>query len=268
MSLWEDLKHNLAADFQITFGRYLAAVAVTVSIVWLLKRTPWKSRQIQSRTASWSDIGREFRASLEANFVYLIITVILMAGVKAGVFQRINQSFGLATDFAYLAAILLAHDAYFYWTHRLMHHPKLYKSFHLRHHKSVTPTPFAAYAFAAPEALLNALFIPLWQLFIATPGTVLGTFLLIQIIRNTTQHAGLELHPRWWIKNPITRWISTTTHHDIHHSGGFNHNFGFYFTFWDKIMGTEHPDYVATFDRVTARPAPKPQSELAPSPVL
>ena len=43
----------------------------------------------------------------------------------------------------------------------------------------------------------------------------------------------------------------------MHHAGGFNHNFGFYFTYWDKLMGTEHPDYVATYDRVTAR-LPKP----------
>jgi hypothetical protein len=32
-------------------------------------------------------------------------------------------------------------------------------------------------------------------------------------------------------------------------------------------MGTEHPDYVAVYDRVTAH-RPKPSTELAPSPVL
>ncbi len=37
----------------------------------------------------------------------------------------------------------------------------------------------------------------------------------------------------------------------MHHCGSFKHNFGFYFTFWDKLMGTEHPEYVATFNRVT-----------------
>ena len=42
---------------------------------------------------------------------------------------------------------------------------------------------------------------------------------------------------------PLLKWISTTTHHDMHHGTSFNHNYGFYFTWWDKLMGTEHPDY-------------------------
>jgi sterol desaturase/sphingolipid hydroxylase (fatty acid hydroxylase superfamily) len=34
-------------------------------------------------------------------------------------------------------------DAYFYGTHRLMHHPCLVRYFHRTHHRSVTPTGFA-----------------------------------------------------------------------------------------------------------------------------
>jgi Delta7-sterol 5-desaturase len=268
MSFWANLPEIFLEDFQITFGRYLVAVAVTVALVWVLKRTSWQSRQIQPRSARWSDIGRELRASLESNLVFLIVSLIMVWGVEVGIFQRIRHSLGVGTDLLLLAAVLVAHDTYFYWTHRMMHHPKLYKAFHYRHHRSTTPTPFAAYAFAAPEALLNALFIPLWQLFVATPGTVMVTFLVIQIIRNTTQHAGLELHPRWWLRNPLTRWISTTTHHDMHHSGGFATNYGFYFSWWDKMMGTEHPDYQATFARVVGREAAAAPAGLGPSPTL
>ncbi len=241
---------DLWRDFQVQFGRYFIAAFVTVGIVWLLKRTRWKTRQIQQRSASWADIRREFLSSIQSNIVYLIITVIMIWGSNVGIFQRIGYSLGLWNDLLMIVAIILAHDAYFYWTHRAMHHRRFYKFFHRHHHRSITPTPFAAYYFAAPEALLNAMFIPLWQLFVATPITVLISFLIIQIIRNTTQHAGLELHPAWWLKNPVSRFISTTTHHDMHHSGGFHYNYGFYFTFWDRVMGTEHPDYHATFDRV------------------
>lgn len=41
------------------------------------------------------------------------------------------------------------------------------------------------------------------------------------------------------------------THHDMHHANG-NSNFGLYFTWWDRLMGTEHQDYVA---RATGNPA-------------
>jgi Delta7-sterol 5-desaturase len=46
----------------------------------------------------------------------------------------------------------------------------------------------------------------------------------------------------------------------MHHGTSYNHNYGFYFTWWDKLMGTEHPDYVQTFDRVTRRDADNPQA--------
>jgi Delta7-sterol 5-desaturase len=59
------------------------------------------------------------------------------------------------------------------------------------------------------------------------------------------------------LSTPLTRWINTTTHHDLHHSGGFNHNYGLYFTWWDKWMGTEHPHYAERFHTVVSRtPAP------------
>ena len=39
-------------------------------------------------------------------------------------------------------------------------------------------------------------------------------------------------------------WINATTHHDLHHSS-FHYNYGLYFTWWDRLMGTEHPAYRA-----------------------
>ena len=68
-------------------------------------------------------------------------------------------------------------------------------------------------------------------------------------------HAGFELMPRWWLSSRFTNWINTTTHHDLHHAGSFNHNYGLYFTWWDKMMGTEHPDYHAKFAEVVGRSA-------------
>jgi sterol desaturase/sphingolipid hydroxylase (fatty acid hydroxylase superfamily) len=41
-------------------------------------------------------------------------------------------------------------------------------------------------------------------------------------------------------------------HHDLHHSEG-RHNFGLYFTWWDRMMGTEHPDYHARFETVAQK---------------
>ena len=240
--------------FAFDFARYLIAASLVAAVVWGLRRTSWASRKIQQRESTLSDFRREFLASIRTVMVYVVASIGVLWAVRNGYIQRIDGSFGLWADLGMLAAILVAHDTYFYWAHRAMHHPRLFKSFHRFHHRTVTPTAWAAYSFALPEAVVMAIFMPVWLLLVPTPGTVIFAFLAIMILRNCMGHAGLELHSRGWASHPILKWISTTTHHDLHHAGSFNHNFGFYFTWWDKMMGTEHPHYVETYDRVTARP--------------
>lgn len=256
--------------FTFDFGRYLIAALLVSGTVWLLRRTRWASRKIQKREASWSDFQREFLASVRTVLVYVVVSVLVLWGFRNGYYHEYQGPSGFGVQLAYLTAILLAHDSYFYWAHRAMHHPRLFKSFHRFHHRTVTPTAWAAYSFAVPEAIVMAMFMPVWLWLVPTPGGVIFGFLIIMILRNAMGHAGLELHARGWASHPIFKWISTTTHHDLHHAGSFNHNFGFYFTWWDKLMGTEHPDYIAVYDRVTApATAHEPRSAgLAPSPIL
>lgn len=243
------------AMFAFDFGRYLVAASVTSAIVWGLRRSSIAARKIQAREASAADKRREFLQSLQTVGVYLFVALFIVWGVDAGVLHRFEGSYGFWGDAALLAAIVIAHDAYFYWVHRAMHHPKLFRYFHRAHHRSITPTPWAAYSFAIPEAFVMILFVPIWLFFVATPVWVMFLWINFQIIRNAMGHAGFELHPRWWLSTPATRWINTTTHHDLHHSGGFNTNYGLYFTWWDKWMRTEHPRYAERFHEVVSRPA-------------
>ena len=242
------------AMFAFDFGRYLVAASVTSAIVWGLRRSRIAARKIQAREATAADRRREFLQSLQTVATYLFVGLFIVWGVDSGVLHRFQGSYGLFGDMALLAAIIVAHDAYFYWVHRAMHDPKLFKTFHRAHHRSVTPTPWAAYSFAIPEAAVMIAFVPIWLFFVATPVWVMFLWINFQIIRNAMGHAGFELHPRWWLTSPLTRWINTTTHHDLHHSGGFNRNYGLYFTWWDKWMGTEHPQYAERFHAVVSRP--------------
>ncbi len=243
--------------FMADFTRYIVAASVIAAIVWLLMRTSLRSRKIQKRQATAADVTREFLQSVRSCIVYIGVTVAIIWGVNMGYIHPVGPSNGLTNDLLMLAAMIILHDAYFYWTHRALHHPLLYKRFHLAHHRSVTPTPFAAYSFSVGEAGVAAMFVVIWQFTIGAPATVLVPFLIFQITRNAMGHAGFELMPRWWLSSRLTRWINSTTHHDLHHAGGFNHNYGLYFTWWDKWMGTEHPQYREKFADVTAKPMPK-----------
>jgi Delta7-sterol 5-desaturase len=255
------LIHKGPYVFAFDFGRYLIAASLTVAVVWLLRRSPIKARKIQAREAPAADQRREFRQSLQSALVYTFGASFLIWGTQHGVFRKFDGSFGWGLDLLVLAGIVIAHDAYFYWAHRFMHHPKLFKHFHRAHHRSITPTPWAAYSFAIPEAVVMFMFVPIWQFFVPTPGWVMFVWLNFQIIRNAMGHAGFEFMPRWWLATPLTSWINSTTHHDLHHAGSFNHNFGLYFTWWDKMMGTEHPDYHAKFSEVVGRSEKQPLAQ-------
>ena len=267
--LWRDHRTMLAARTAIAMNlgiaRYLIAASLIAGLVWVLRRTSWASRKIQAREASRADFVREFGAAIRTVIVYTVLAVPLVWAFRNGFLHEYRGTVTPLAYLGYLAAMLVAHDAWFYWTHRAMHHPLLFKRVHRFHHRTVTPTAWTAYSFAIPEAAIAFLFMPAWFLLVPTPKPVVFAFLAIMILRNCMGHAGLELHPRGWASHPLLKWITTTTHHDLHHAGSFRHDYGLYFTWWDKLMGTEHPDYVATFDRVTA---PVTQAERQSEPAL
>ncbi|MEO0590863.1 MAG: sterol desaturase family protein [Pseudomonadota bacterium] len=252
------VKH-FANVFYFDLGRYLIA-AGAASLILLVFRSYAKKRRIQDRRASRKDYVRETLSSLRTVFFFGVTTMATVIGLETGVIRFAGDEASALTIALHFAIIVLVHDAYFYWAHRAMHTKALFKATHLHHHKSRTPTPWTAYSFSAWEAVIEAAYMPLFLLTInlfgyAMAGYAVFLFLWHMIIRNVMAHAGHEIFPAGWVDTPWLSWISTTTHHDLHHSSG--HNYGFYFTWWDRLMGTEHPRYKEEF-RKNAKPLPLP----------
>ncbi len=236
--------------FAIDLSRYLVAASL-LAVVLAVFAGPLAGRRIQTRLATWKDRRREIAYSLITVLVFSLNGFVVYVGSQYGIFKIYGGELPTLIRFAFeLITIVLVHDAYFYWAHRAMHSPWLFRRFHRVHHKSRTPTPWAAYAFAPTEAMLEAGILPLSGLFFPMHEITVLLFVTHMILRNVIGHAGIELFPAWWLKVPLLRAITTTTHHDLHHSHG-GHNFGLYFTWWDRWMGTEHPQYRRRFVAVT-----------------
>lgn len=253
-------------------GRYLIAAGVLTLFLFIFSTWATNRRIQRARKASAADYRREILSSGRTILVFAVTTLATLIGREMGVINFHLDNPALLTIAWQFALMVFLHDAYFYWLHRAMHTKLLFKSTHMHHHKSRTPTPWTAYSFASTEAFLEAAYVPLFllvtsQLGISYAGYAILLYLWHQIIRNVMAHAGSELFPSGWVDNPLTSWISTTTHHDLHHSSG--HNYGFYFTWWDKWMGTEHPRYKEEFRKnakpliMFGRPA-KPADTAAP----
>ena len=245
------IDHMIAA-FTFDLGRYLIAAGALSILLWVFGK--WSdARRIQTRMAGIADYKREFLSSMRTVVVFGLTTISTVLLESAGIVKVMTSETVWPLFALQLVAMILAHDAYFYWMHRWLHTKTMFRFSHLHHHKSRTPTPWAAYSFSSFEAMTEAAFVPIYLLAISVlfggmyPFAIF-LFLAHMIVRNVIGHAGVEIFPAGWLNGPLG-WITTTTHHDLHHSQG-NSNFGLYFTWWDRVMGTEHPEYEERFNAV------------------
>jgi sterol desaturase/sphingolipid hydroxylase (fatty acid hydroxylase superfamily) len=133
---------------------------------------------------------------------------------------------------------LVAHDAWFYWTHRLMHRPAPFRVAHAVHHASRPPTAWAAMSFHPLEAITGAVVIPALVFLIPIHVGALGLVLAIMTVMGVTNHMGWEIFPRFLHSGPLGAWLITASHHQRHHQL-YGCNYGLYFRFWDRLCGTD-----------------------------
>lgn len=239
----------------LELGRYLVAAMLMSVATWAFWRLYFERRKIQAREVTGADYRREMFASLRTSVIFATVGLgIYFAAVNGLV--TVYDGFSVRGPVYFvitLAAMIVAQDAYFYWTHRAMHHPRLFRTFHRTHHKSHTPTPWAAYTFDAPEAVVHVAFVPLWIAIVPMHDLAVYLFVTYQIVRNVIGHAGVEVSPVSGKPSRLFGWLTTTTHHDLHHQNAHT-NFALYFSWWDRWMGTEHPEYQERLAEIANRP--------------
>ena len=133
---------------------------------------------------------------------------------------------------------LLFHDTWFYWTHRWMHRPAVYRRVHAVHHASHPPTAWAAMSFHPLESLTGAVVIPALILTIPIHVAALGLVLTIMTVMGVTNHMGWELFPQRLVNGRAGKWLITASHHQLHHQRN-KCNYGLYFRFWDHLCATD-----------------------------
>lgn len=236
------------------FLRYFLTAGGAYLFFWIGFKKDWAHRSIQQREPKKKKMWFEFKYSMSTVAIFTFIGWGIFLAKKAGytlIYDNISD-FGWAWFFFSLLLMILFHDAYFYWTHRLMHHPKIFKFVHAVHHRSINPSPWAAYSFHPLEALVEAGVFVIIVFTLPAHELALLLFLIYMITRNVLGHLGIEILPAWFITNKWVNWHTTTTHHDLHHRYS-NSNYGLYFTWWDKWCGTENKKYRKKFQEVTSR---------------
>ena len=233
-------------------SRYAVFAIGVWFVLWIVLAVPLAGRKIRPERPPVRQLVIEFFCSIRSIMIFSTVGLLTFGLFRAGLLPgpHIARELGPVWFWTSLILMVVGHDAWFYWTHRLIHDRRLFRTFHRRHHRSNNPSPFTAYSFDLGEAAINALFVPLWMLIVPTQWPVVGLFMLHQIARNTLGHSGYELFPVRKDGRPLLPWLTTVTHHDLHHAQA-GYNYGLYFTWWDRWMGTENPTYLARFAEAT-----------------
>ncbi|MEO7656549.1 MAG: sterol desaturase family protein [Sphingomicrobium sp.] len=229
------------------FPVLLSALAMTliVAVRYLVTSggfALWTARRFPQRLAGQTaQVRREIGWSLSSAAIYGIPAGIVAWGWQQRGWTKIYtdpNAFPLWWLPVSMLVFLVAHDSWFYWTHRLMHRPAPFRIAHAVHHASRPPTAWAAMSFHPWEALTGAVVIPALVLLVPIHVAALGGVLAIMTLMGVTNHMGWEMLPRPLVQGKMGQWLITASHHELHHQK-YRCNYGLYFRFWDRLCGTD-----------------------------
>ena len=239
--------------FVIIFVRYLIFSKV---YVWGMDRLRsslnWGYRVLSDRSQEWQQVRMEIISSAMTSVIFAALGAALLWLWHQGRTRLYHDWDAYPYYWLLLGPLLFlfAQETYYYWLHRWMHRPKVYKLVHQRHHESIETSAWTAFSFHPLESVLQALFILVAVLIIPLQEYLFLGLLTFMTLSATINHAGLEIFPTWFLQKRPFRWFIGATHHDLHHRR-FLCNYGLYFTFWDDWMGTESEEYTQRVDQIS-----------------
>ena len=223
------------AFFGIILSRYfLVAGGSYFVFYWWLRKS----------SAQRKSIIRDIKLSVLSAVVFALYAALIMSEYDMGVTLLYTSldKYGLWYLGFSFVALLVLQDACFYLVHRLFHHPLLFRWLHFGHHRSGEPTPWTSFAFDLPEALVQGLFFACVVFIIPLHFITLAAALMTMTIWAVLNHLGFRLFPSSLPCHWLGRWFIGPTHHLWHHRK-YTVHYGLYFTLWDKLLGTDDPNY-------------------------
>lgn len=235
-----------AIEYGVLFGG-------TFVLLWLVFSKALKHRKIQEkRRAGPKQWVQEVLWSMIAELGALILGFSLLWTEQIDPLIDVSGSSWVISALG-LLAVLVVVDAWFYWLHRSLHDNRfLYRHVHRIHHGSVDVTPLASNRFHPLELFLITLpnaIIP--AILFMSPWAYVAAF-AISLLNNVYGHCGYELLPTAWSRIPVLKHKTTSLHHNMHHERSQG-NFALYFTWWDRLMGTEFSDFAERQEALNQR---------------
>jgi Delta7-sterol 5-desaturase len=234
--------------FVIVFLRYFV---LSAGYHFLTARIFRRSPRHFNRT-SLTQWRKEVKWSMVSATIFTILTAGCLWVYQQGYTKIYDdlQQYSISYFIFSIALMLTGYETYYYWLHRWMHLPGVFRLVHKVHHDSIETSVFTSFSFHPLEAILQFLFLPLFVILIPVHYYALAIVLTLWTISAIVNHASVEIFPKQFHRHRIGKWLIGATHHDLHHKE-FKNNYGLYFTFWDKWMKTESRNFESRFEANT-----------------
>jgi Delta7-sterol 5-desaturase len=246
---------------------YFAVVALLFWVFWQWGEQRFLGARIQAKRRV---DGKQIKFEVKNTFIVLLVgspVSFVVSMLYASGHTRLTMdasAIGWPMIAATFVGLLIFNDAWFYFWHRTLHHPKLFRYVHAVHHKSVDVNPFSSYSFHWFEGLILGAWILPMALLLPMYIPMLGALHAIGLANNVMSHLGYEFLPKGLMRVPLLRWMNTSTFHNMHHTQ-FKGNYALMFRFWDRLLGTELPGYEQAFLERGAALRDAPQAQPASS---
>lgn len=198
----------------------------------------WRSEKKEERDAFW-------KLSFRSVKLIAFNGCVLIPVLTAGKFYLMGDIMSFSTSdwpsyqtmFIHNVLLCLIHEFGFYWTHRLSHHPSIYR-FHKVHHEYKQNTVLASQHEHPVDYIITIATPALLSISIVQPHSItVMMFITWAVFTNLDDHVGYSFPwspVRWFI------FSARTDQHEFHHSKNMG-CFASKLNIYDKIFNSEEP---------------------------
>ncbi|XP_030835386.1 delta(7)-sterol 5(6)-desaturase erg32 isoform X1 [Strongylocentrotus purpuratus] len=158
-----------------------------------------------------------------------ILVTYIMNGGETKLYYSIKD-YGWVYFLLSIPGLYVYNEASSYYTHRLMHHPILYRRYHKLHHHFKAPTPWTAAASHPYEFIIFQFLLEIPIFLVPLHAGVFLCCLIYGYYHSIISHSGIDLHSMF-------PWQPSVIFHDDHHKY-FHCNFGVNTMIFDRLHGT------------------------------
>ena len=228
--------HTITYSFMLSFFVFLD---------WSGRCQHWRLHEKSVRPPRALLVEAAFNTLANHSLLQMLSTYYLAAPVfaAAGALDSFAaaEAPGVMQTLAHFALCIVIHDTAFYWTHRMMHTPLLYRTVHKRHHAfSVNHAIAVEHAHVVESIVANLFPMFLPCVLLKVHGTTFMLWFSAMLAEGSDAHSGFALP-----YSPF-RLFRQTERHAFHHSHcggaeglGTSGCYGGWLHFWDWACGTD-----------------------------